>query len=519
MGAGGGSTVGLYVVAVTLGGTLELIWVVIAVLIGIGLLIFVHELGHFLVAKACGVKCEKFYLGFDVPLKIGPLALPRTLGKIRLGETEYGIGIIPLGGYVKMLGQDDNPANAQKEAERIRVAKKTAEPGAETDANAPATEEQYELDPRSYPAKSVPQRMAIISAGVIMNLISAVVFAAIAYGMGVTYEPCEIGSVAGGSPAWVNNVPIGAKIVQIDRSGSENDHLRFDWDLMQKIALHGTGAEPTPIDLNVQLPGGKQEWISIAPSDRLVKRDLAEFATLGVRMTRAATMAPDMPVIPYMAAGKADPALAGGDRIVAIEGKTLDTSRANERGDVPADDLEMALAAHLSQPLALVVERTPKDAGAGAAPQSLHVTLPPQPLRTVGLALHIGPIEAVRNDSPAAQAGLQVGDVLLRVKGQPVGDPLVLPQQFESWIGQSVRLEISRPSAQDKSPLEIQITPEARYRYDLMFQKSALVTIESIGVAYSVGNQVAAVEPDSPAAKAGMRPGDVLEKAQFVSSR
>ncbi len=72
---------------------------------GLGLVIFVHELGHFLAAKACGVKVEKFYVGFDIPM--GPL--PSTLLKFRRGETEYGVGILPLGGYVKMLGQDDNP--------------------------------------------------------------------------------------------------------------------------------------------------------------------------------------------------------------------------------------------------------------------------------------------------------------------------------------------------------------------------------------------------------------------------
>ncbi len=89
--------------------------------LGLGFVIFVHELGHFLVAKMFGVKCEKFYVGFDVPIRIGPLQLPRTLFRRQWGETEYGIGIIPLGGYVKMLGQDDNPANSAKEAERIRV--------------------------------------------------------------------------------------------------------------------------------------------------------------------------------------------------------------------------------------------------------------------------------------------------------------------------------------------------------------------------------------------------------------
>ena len=51
-------------------------------------LVFFHELGHFLVAKACGVKCEKFYVGFDVPIRIGPIKFPRTLGKFRYGRKQ-----------------------------------------------------------------------------------------------------------------------------------------------------------------------------------------------------------------------------------------------------------------------------------------------------------------------------------------------------------------------------------------------------------------------------------------------
>ena len=88
------------------------------VAVGLGLVIFVHELGHFLVAKWCGVKCEKFYVGFDVPIKLGwggwGIRLPAALWRRQWGETEYGVGIIPLGGYVKMLGQDDNPAKAPR---------------------------------------------------------------------------------------------------------------------------------------------------------------------------------------------------------------------------------------------------------------------------------------------------------------------------------------------------------------------------------------------------------------------
>src|SRR4026208_1106437 len=84
------------------------------VALGLGFVIFVHELGHFLVAKMCGVKCEKFYIGFDIPV---PFGIPSKLFRFQWGETEYGIGILPLGGYVKMLGQDDNPMNAEQEAE------------------------------------------------------------------------------------------------------------------------------------------------------------------------------------------------------------------------------------------------------------------------------------------------------------------------------------------------------------------------------------------------------------------
>ena len=82
----------------------DLLLVIFEVAVGLGMVIFVHELGHFAVAKWCGVKCEKFYLGFDI--------YGLKLAKFQWGETEYGIGILPLGGYVKMLGQDDNPAHA-----------------------------------------------------------------------------------------------------------------------------------------------------------------------------------------------------------------------------------------------------------------------------------------------------------------------------------------------------------------------------------------------------------------------
>src|SRR5271157_5393731 len=135
----------------------------IEVALGLGFVIFVHELGHFAVAKICGVKVDKFFIGFD----IGGL----KLFSYRWGETLYGIGILPLGGYVKMLGQEDNPAQLRKEMERARQeAAGGSDPtggkpasGAESPANGSPQAEKQLFDPRSYLAKSVPQRMAIIS--------------------------------------------------------------------------------------------------------------------------------------------------------------------------------------------------------------------------------------------------------------------------------------------------------------------------------------------------------------------
>ena len=105
---------------------LGFIYSVSMVAIGLGFVIFVHELGHFLAAKACGVKAEKFYIGFDIPMpKILGWQIPSKIAKFQWGETEYGIGILPLGGYVKMLGQDDDPRKYKEEQARAKGEGKT----------------------------------------------------------------------------------------------------------------------------------------------------------------------------------------------------------------------------------------------------------------------------------------------------------------------------------------------------------------------------------------------------------
>ena len=196
-------------------------WNMFQMMLGLGAVIFVHELGHFLVAKACGVKCDKFYVGFDAfDIKIGDrVIVPKSLVKCQVGETEYGIGILPLGGYVKMLGQDDNPANMEEELKRSMADGEDV-----GEAMSAGLIDREKMDPRSFLAKSVIQRMAIISAGVIFNLAFAVLFAAIAFKSGVNYTPPSVGNVVGGGAGWENNLA-GAEIVRIGDEEVEGNYF------------------------------------------------------------------------------------------------------------------------------------------------------------------------------------------------------------------------------------------------------------------------------------------------------
>ncbi|MCC7204367.1 MAG: site-2 protease family protein, partial [Phycisphaeraceae bacterium] len=164
-------------------------WFIAVLIVGFGFLIFVHELGHFLVAKAVGIKVTQFAIGF------GPCILSWRKGMgLRLGsseqeyerrqslagpeaatfsETEYRLNWVPLGGYVKMLGQDD----------------------LKPEANA--------SDPRSFAAKPIWARAAVVSAGVVMNLIFGVIFFIIAFTAGVGFNAPAVGRVIPGSPADV----------------------------------------------------------------------------------------------------------------------------------------------------------------------------------------------------------------------------------------------------------------------------------------------------------------------------
>ena len=142
------------------------------VVLGLGFVIFIHELGHFATAKWCDVHVTTFSIGF------GP-ALPGC--SWQKGETTYKIAILPLGGFVQMVGE-----------------------GAENEEN--------EDDPRSFKNKTVLQRMIIISAGVVMNvLLGAICFITVYRLHGVERPPAVVWKIDPGSPAWLKGVRTGSR--------------------------------------------------------------------------------------------------------------------------------------------------------------------------------------------------------------------------------------------------------------------------------------------------------------------
>ena len=256
---------------------------VLKVVFGLGFVIFIHELGHFLAAKWAGVKVEKFFLGFD------PYGL--RVASFRRGETLYGIGAIPLGGYVKMLGE-----SAEGEDEP-------------TD------------DPRAFSNKSVGARTIILSAGVVMNLVLGLVLFTVAYLSGVQELPPRLGAVEAGSPAYEAGLRPGDEIVSIDGKGDVNFlrlRLKTSLSAPEQVLHFGVKrpgvAEPIPVDVVPRRQAKSDKpTIGVAPCGSLRLAD--EEALRGRRRPASSATAPKVDEFPEgrqgrrgRAAGRADDA-------------------------------------------------------------------------------------------------------------------------------------------------------------------------------------------------------------------
>jgi regulator of sigma E protease len=486
--------------------------VVLAVAGGLGFVIFVHELGHFLVAKACGVKCEKFYLGFDI--------YGLKLCKFQWGETEYGIGILPLGGYVKMLGQDDNPAAMSEENRRAKL-----QPAAQTDAalataehapplthgdlpSEPVSDPHTPYDPRSYMAQSVPKRMAIISAGVIMNVIFAFIMATVAYGLGVPETPCIVGGSWVGGAAWQAGLEPGDKITRIGNVVNP----RFD-ELRTGVTL-GDVEKGIPFTIG-RARDNKPEDIMLYPDSSL---GVPMIGITSARESQLIGLPGYHPTFSYSSARRATPPFEPGDTIVQINDTPIKSYR----------DLDQALVKYADKPIEVTVERSPSDAkdkeAAKEPAKKVTITVQPTPLRDLGLIMPLGVITAIQKNSPADKAGLKAGERIVAVDGKPVGNPFTLESRLEQFAadGKSVTLEVeSKAADKDNKPATeaakrtVQVTPRTAEFVDVLQDISPL-PVDALGIACEVPTKVATIAPNSSAAAADIQPGDEIVSERLL---
>lgn len=204
----------------------SLAYAVIGAAVGLGILIVVHELGHFLVAKKTGVGVLTFSIGFG----------PKLAGR-KIGETEYVLSAFPLGGYVKMVGEDPEEAVGEADIQK------------------------------SFSHQGLLKRTAIVAAGPIFNLLLAVlVFVWVFVFYGVVVSTTRVAAVESGSPAARAGIKKGDRIVEIDGEAVTT------WSGLSR-RVKGSGGKP--LRIGIERNGAKLS-LSVQPVRREARNVFGE---------------------------------------------------------------------------------------------------------------------------------------------------------------------------------------------------------------------------------------------------
>lgn len=257
---------------------MEIVNTILYFLITIVILVFVHEFGHFIAAKLCKMRVDKFYLFFDF--------FNLKLFKFVKGDTEYGIGVFPLGGYVKVAGMID------ESMDKDFIDKPP--------------------QPWEYRSKPVWQRMIVITAGVIMNtLLAFAIFYIIALAQGRTrWETTTVGYVAKNSVAERYGIQPGDKILAINGT-----NIGYWDEVRSQVFIENMGEN---IDVKLERNGSQKEIL--IPKEDL--KDLAE-RTFGVYPPNSE--AEIQQIVPDKPAGKIG--LQPGDLITEANGIKISHSQ------------------------------------------------------------------------------------------------------------------------------------------------------------------------------------------------
>ena len=365
----------------------------------LGILILVHELGHFLVAKYFGVRVLKFSIGFGSPIGVGRLRMRWT----RNG-TEYVVAWIPLGGYVKMLGEQLHDAG-------------------EDEPDVPDARPDEYLN-----AKPVWQKLCITFAGPAMNLLLPVLIFMGVFAWGIQQPVAIVGTVEIPSPASDAGVQPGDRLLAVD-----GDPVVWWYDVAEAIREKPTGV----IALEIE----RGDRVMEVPIERSSREGMDPFGAptdvgwIGLEHRR-------LPALVGVPDGKTAAARAGlqsGDLVVEVD-------------SVPVEDWE-GLRAALGRARGrseILVKR-------GSEGLSVSLTVPANPdLAAWGVVPATILVSEVTPGLPADRAGIKGGDLLLAVDGQPAGSFAAFASQVRTSRGRPLLLTVAR----EGSTRTLEVVPE-----------------------------------------------------------
>ncbi len=460
---------------------LSTIFPVLLLIFGFGFVIFWHELGHFLAAKWAGVKVEQFAVGFGqalvsfrkgVGVRVGSTEpdYKRQLEELRqsdpaardvpgISETEYRLNWIPLGGYVKMLGQDDMNPNSQSE------------------------------DPRAYNRKPVFPRMVIISAGVIMNIILAVIlFFLLFFVVGFQRPPAVVGEVRSGSPAQLAGLRAGDEIIGF------NDNKIYDFTkVVLNTALAPGGSVPV-----VVIRDGQEVVLQIDPEASPETRGMPG---IGVGPAPLLVGPPADVEIDFDRLSASAGAVRLGEQIVEVAGTPV----------TPQDIgvLSAALQASAGKAVPIVVETAAGDREERAVAPTFSPPFSGDPINFLGLEPRVS-VASISEGSDAS-GKLQPDDIILSIRSAN-GDLI-------TELDQARFVEVARQAGATGEPLtftvqrdgQTLVVPDVSATFELPGTGTfGLGNARGLGVGVNLDFEhavVANVIGGSPAAEAGMPAG------------
>jgi regulator of sigma E protease len=397
---------------------------VFAFVLMLSVLIFVHELGHFLVARWCGVRVLKFCLGFGPPIGIGRW----RMAWVRNG-TEYAVAWFPLGGFVKMLGE--NPDEA----------------------------EDPEL--RAHPdealgAKPLWQKLAIVFAGPAMNLMLPVVIFAITLFIGMPRPAPVIGAVESGSPAERAGLLPGDRLLSL-----ADEPIAWWGDFEEAVRKHPGDALALRYQRGEETHETRFEVTSRAALDEFGKvRDMGWVGLAHRRLTA-------MVGVPSAESPAHRAGLRSGDVIVSLNGQPV--------ADWPALAAGYSAA---SGPVRAEIDRGPAEKAERVA-----LELPPKgSLEALGVVPANVLVSSVEPNSPAARAGLQRGDLILSVDGELAGSFLSFAETVRTSGGRQLALVVARAGKLEQVQVAPELAPidvglgieETRYRVGITAEAATL---------------------------------------------